>query len=226
MRFRFRDPLPQYPATYIWRVYPRFQPGFFTAFFWGNDDDQGDKSTFTWDNGSAESYYGAHPYPGRTDDEPHKWEISVEGADVRETPVQFDRWYTQALRVRSTPDGKVHEYYWDLPGTDENRRVTYTSSPGYANRPPPSPALTWGDAPWAPGNEVWNGVITSIRIYSEWLTLDDILAESRRPLSTEAGAEHIWYVNMSPTPEDIADRSGRGNNPDWVGDERPSLWIP
>jgi hypothetical protein len=37
MRFRFGDPLPIYPATYIWRVFPRYQAGFYTAFFWGND---------------------------------------------------------------------------------------------------------------------------------------------------------------------------------------------
>ena len=33
MRFRFRNPLDIYPATYIWRAYPRRQSGYYTAFF-------------------------------------------------------------------------------------------------------------------------------------------------------------------------------------------------
>jgi hypothetical protein len=226
MRFRFRDPLPLYPATYIWRVYPRYQPSFFTAFFWANDDGDGDIETFLWDGGTADSYYGAHPYPDQNDDGIHKWEIAIAQADYRETPVVFERWYTQALRVRATPDGKVHEYYWDLPRTDADHRVTHTTDASYGETPPPAPALTWGDAPWNPGKEVWNGIITGIRVYSTWLTLDEIRAESEAPLSTAAGADNIWYLNMSPTPDDIADRSGRGNDPEWVGGERPSLWVP
>ena len=56
MRFRFLNPLPIYPATYIWRAYPRQQAGYYTAFFWGNDDGQGTLKTFLWvKDGSADS---------------------------------------------------------------------------------------------------------------------------------------------------------------------------
>jgi len=221
MRFRFGDPLPIYPATYIWRVFPRYQAGFYTAFSWGNDGE------FQWNDGIADSYYGAHPYPrDRLGNETPTWELAVDQADFRDTPVVFDRWYTQALRVRATATGKVHEFYWDLPRTDSAHRVTHTTGPDYGETPPPAPALTWGDAPWNPGEEVWNGVITGIRVYSAYLSLDDILEESEAPTSTDAGAASIWYLNMSPTPDDIADRSGRGNDPEWVGEERPALWVP
>ena len=44
------------------------------------------------------------------------------------------------------------------------------------------------------------------------------------PLSTPAGSASIWYLNLDPTPTDISDKSGRGNNPDWVGTGRPGLW--
>ena len=46
MRFRFSNPqnngLPIYGpngngVTYIWKAYPRKQPGHYTTFFWGND---------------------------------------------------------------------------------------------------------------------------------------------------------------------------------------------
>jgi hypothetical protein len=39
-----------------------------------------------------------------------------------------------------------------------------------------------------------------------------------------AGSASIWYVNLNPTPTDISDKSGRGHNPEWVGNARPSLW--
>src|SRR5690349_12977765 len=48
MRFRFLNPLPIYPATYLWWARPRRQAGYYTAFFWGNDDGQGDLRTFLW----------------------------------------------------------------------------------------------------------------------------------------------------------------------------------
>lgn len=37
MRFEFTSPLEAYPATYIWRAYPRQQQSYYTAFFWGNN---------------------------------------------------------------------------------------------------------------------------------------------------------------------------------------------
>ena len=51
MRFKFTNPhltgLPIYGpgnagVTYVWRAYPRRQAGYYTAFFWGNDDGRND----------------------------------------------------------------------------------------------------------------------------------------------------------------------------------------
>jgi hypothetical protein len=230
MRFKFSNPLAIYPATYIWRAYPRQQASYYTAFFWGNDDGKGDLSTFLWVNNgqSADSYYGAHPYPnnppgGTT----HKWEISVQQDDFVNGAVVYDRWYTQALRVWADSSGmKHHEFYWNLPNTDASSMVTRTVEAAYGNRMPPAPALTWGDAPWNPGNEVWNGILRGIQVYSTNLSVADILSESATPLSTAAGAASIWYLNLNPTPSDISDKSGRGHHPVWVGTARPKLWTP
>lgn len=226
MRFRFLNPLAIYPATYIWRAHPRQQAGYYTAFFWGNDDGQGNLNTFLWTgDGDADSYYGAHPYP---DPPPHgkihNWEISIERQDFVNGPVVYDRWYTQALRVWSDGSSKHHEFYWDLPNTGSEHRVTRTSPATWGNTNPPVPALTWGDAPWAPGNEVWNGILRGIQVYSVDLSLADILSEASTPLSTAAGAVNIWYLNLNPAPDDILDKSGRGHHPEWVGEERPALW--
>jgi hypothetical protein len=225
MRFRFLNPLAIYPATYIWRAYPRHQDGYYTAFFWGNDDGNGNWKTFTWtSNDFADSFYGAHPYPQWPNGTTHHWEIAVEQDDFINGVVVYDRWYTQALRVWSDADGKHHEFYWDLPNTDASHRVTRISPTSYGNVNPPVPALTWGDAPWNPGNEVWNGMLRGIQIYSANLSVSDILSEVNSPLSTTAGKASVWYMNLNPTPTDISDKSGAGHNPSWVGSERPLLW--
>jgi hypothetical protein len=234
MRFKFVNPhldgLPIYGpngtgVTYIWRAYPRQQPGYYTAFFWGNDDGQGTQNTFVWNSGVADTYYGAHPYPDWSRPGSHFWEVSAQGLDVLNGPVVYDRWYTQALRVWADTNGqKRHEFYWDLPNTDPSHMVEYTAPSNYGNVNPPSPALTWGDAPWAPGDEVWNGVLSGIQIYSGLLSVNEVQSEAMAPLSTSAGASKIWYLNMNPTPSDISDKSGRGHHPVWVGNERPMLY--
>jgi hypothetical protein len=99
------------------------------------------------------------------------------------------------------------------------------SPASYGNINPPAPALTFGDAPWRPGEEVWNGILRGIQIYSGPLTLEEMLNEANTPLSTQAGASAIWYLNSNPTPSDISDKSGRGHNPVWVGSERPTLYT-
>lgn len=226
MRFRFRDPLAIYPATYIWRAYPRRQKGYYTAFFWGNDDGQNDLRTFVWTpDGKADSYYGAHPYPQPPPDgENHRWEISVLQRDLLGESVAYDRWYTQGFRAWSDRLGKFHEFFWNLPSTSERHTVAFIAPATWGNVLPPSPALTWGDAPWAPGNEVWNGVIGGIQIYDACLSKHDMLAEAARPRSTTVGRAHLWYENLAPTPDDISDHSGQNHHPEWVGTERPSLW--
>ena len=231
MRFKFTGPMPIYGnpgggVTYIWRAYPRQQAGYYTAFFWGNDDGQGNLNTFLWDNGAADSYYGAHPYPNPPPNgTAHNWEVSVEQNDYVNGAVEYNRWHLQALRVWEASDGKKHhEFYWDLPNTDSAHRVTRISPANWGNKNPPAPVLTWGDAPWQPGNEVWNGILRGIQIYDGLLSVPDIVAETNSPLSTAAGSANIWYLNLNPTPSDISDKSGSGNNPVWVGNERPSLY--
>ncbi|MBK6598755.1 MAG: hypothetical protein IPG25_13050 [Proteobacteria bacterium] len=219
MRFRFTNPPAMYPATYIWRVLPRRQAGYYTAFFWGND------GTFFWDNGNPNSYYGAHPYPQPAPNgSDHKWEISVNGRDVLSPEfVEYGRWHTQALRVWSDGNGKHHEYYWDWPNT--SRVIRQTEDVSYANVRPTNAALTFGDAPWAPSTEIMNGVMRGLQVYSTLLSVSDVGAEINNPKSTATGASNIWYLNLNPTPTDISDKSGAGNNPQWVGGERPLLWT-
>ncbi len=235
MRFRFANPqnhgLPIWGpngqgVTYIWRAYPRQQHGYYTTFFWGNDGD------FWWDG--PNTYYGFHPYP-QGDGNSHKWEIAGDyGGDYLSDTVTYNRWYTQVARVWSDGGGKHHEFYWDWP--DTSKVLTHTASTGFGNTNPPSPALTWGDAPWphgtgciygecGEGGEVYNGILRGIQIYNNTLSLSDIQNEIKKPLSTSAGASNIWYLNINPTPTDISDKSGQNHHPAWVGSERPTLYT-
>jgi hypothetical protein len=228
MRFRFDNPLPMYPATYLWRALPLQQAGYYTAFFWGNDDGRDTQETFLWTpQRTADSYYGAHPYPdviplGGT----HQWEVSIEQTDTVNGRVDYGRWHTQAFCVHRSLTSTHHEFYWDLPRTDDCHRVVHKARADWGRRAPPSPALTWGDAPWAPGKEVWHGALAGLQIYTDRLPMDVLLAELERPLSTQQGRNSIWYLNMEPAPGDLSDRSGRGHHPRWIGDERPKVWQP
>ena len=225
VRFKFTNPLAIYPATYIWKVFPLQQSGYYTTFFWGNDDGAGNLNTFQWDHGNSNTYYGAHPYPNYPGTTTHRWEIATDhGGDfVSSELVVYDRWYTQALVAWSDSAGKHTVFYWDLP--DTSKRVEHVADPSYGNTNPPAPTLTWGDAPWNPSNEIMNGVIRGIQIYSIALSVNDVLAELSAPQSTSAGASNIWYMNLDPTPSDITDKSGRGHHPTWVGSGRPLIWT-
>lgn len=219
------DPFPIYDATYIFRVYPRkksAQYNYYTTFFWGNN------GTFIWDGGDANTYYGAHPYPIPAPSGAGQWEISVYANDyVTGTEVEWNRWHTQAFRAwRESASTTHHEFYYDLPDTSKVIEQTVVDS-GWADRNPPSPAIVMGQAPdlngesWGgfPGWEEFNGVIRGIQIYAGLLTLAEIQAEISEPLSTQAGQDLIWYLNLNPRPSDVSDKKGIGlpNDPSWDG---------
>jgi len=222
----WHNPLPIYDATYIFRVYPRKKIAgrykYYTTFFWGND------GTFLWDDGKANTYYGAHPYPVPRPSGPGQWEISVHSDDfVTGSEVHWNRWYTQVFRAwRESPSITHHEFYWDWPY--RYRVIKHTVvDPKWARKNPPTPALVMGQAPnfkgasWGgyPGWEEFNGIIRGIQIYAGLLSLYDIQSEIEVPKSTKAGKKLIWYLNINPRPSDVTDKkcSGVPHNPEWSG---------
>jgi hypothetical protein len=207
MRFEFTEPLNAYPATYIWRAYPRQQASYYTAFFWGNNGPFYKTST----------YYGFHPYPDWNSSRLHFWEIAAPpGGDyLNESNIDYDRWYTQVAICNQSGNKTEIEFYWDWP--DTGKVVKYE---GVQYNDPSIPVLVFGDAPWNQGHEVWNGVLRGFQFYNTAMSLSEIEKEVASP------AEELtpWYLNLNPTPEDIADKSGKGHHPSWVGSERPVLW--
>src|SRR6266850_307509 len=222
----WHNPFPIYDATYVFKVFPRKKTtgptGYYTTFFWGND------GRFDWQSGSANTYYGAHPYPIPAPGGPGQWEISVNSNDyVTGSEVQWDRWYTQAFRAwRESSSITHHEFYWDWPDTSKVISRTVVDS-NWAKQNPPTPAIVVGQAPnfngasWGgyPGWEEFNGIIRGIQIYSGLLSMADLQAEINAPQSTTAGQNLIWYLNTDPRPGDVTDKKtiGTPHNPSWAG---------
>lgn len=230
----FSSPFAIYPATYIFRVFPRKKttgsnPRYYTTFFWGNN------GVFAWDTGNANTYYGGHPYPVPTNLDPGQWEISVESNDfVTGSEVVWDRWYTQVFRAwRESASLTHHEFYWDYDDWVANGTSVLThdvNDAGWADANPPSPALMIGQAPnngsgqsWGgyAGYEEFKGIIRGMQFYDAQLSMSQVAQEVQAPGSFRTP----WYLNLNPTPDDITDKSGSSHHPGWQGASRPTLWI-
>ena len=220
-------------TTYIWRVKPRQQTGYYVTFWWSQN------GSFLWDSGSPNSYYGGHPYPqsANASGSSHWWEIATDsGGDYTNTragsqkAVVKDQWYTQALRVTYNANGtKTLVFYTALPSVAADDVIERTVSSGYGNKNPPSPALTFGDSPWYAEfqHERLSGVLRGIKIFNNVLSESDMLAEAASDsLATSPGIANIWYMNINPTPSDISDKSGKGHHPAWADpSNKASLWT-
>jgi len=244
VRFKFTGAalLPIYGTsgagvTYLWKYRPRQQTGYYTCFFWGNDDGIGNAATFEWSGGTGASYYGAHPFPEDFTgfDTDHLWEIAIENTDTVDTElVVKDVWYSQAFRGWGAAGvAKQNEYYWNLPDLT-NAKVTHTTvSSTWGDNAPPFPALTFADAPWNPSQERASGVLRGIQIYNALLTTDQInileACETDAEVLAAISANSIpglWYLNMNPADaSDISDKSGEGHHPAWWNANRPTHWT-
>jgi hypothetical protein len=195
-------PLAPFPATYIWRAYPRSgQSGYWSSLFHAHYTTGAFSATYF--------YYGAHPYPSA----PTKWEISAAGDDFLGRAVTFDRWYTQVLTISA--NGLITFYYdWDA-------QLSLSYQDDITRPGEPNPAIIVGDAPWNRGNEIYYGVLRGFQYYDALLTPTQINQE----LATPGAARRPWYLNLNPTPSDISDKSGNGHHPAWIGANRPQLWA-
>ncbi len=232
----WHNPFPIYDATYIFKVYPRKKivgaaadgSKYYTTFFWGND------GTFIWDNGNANTYYGAHPYPVPAPTGPGQWETSVYSSDYTTgQEVQWGRWHTQVFRAWRESASITHqEFYFDWPDTTKVIKTSEVDA-HWASINPPVPAIVVGQSPdlngasWGGygGWEEFNGMIRGMQFYSGLLSLADVKAEIATPKSSTSGSAKIWYFNINPTPTDVLDKSGKGHHGSWDGKDRPDLWT-
>ncbi|WP_341892057.1 hypothetical protein [Variovorax sp. YR752] len=220
-------------VTYLWKIRPRQQNGYYATFWWSND------GNFTWNNGSSDSYYGAHPYPrgGGASTAVHDWELAGMdyGTDTINTragiahELEVDRWYSQALVITANGDGThTAHFYIDLPSTRASDVIEVTAPSYFGVDTPPAPALTFGDSPWFASyqHERLSGVLRGLKIFATTLSQADVLSEAAADsLVTSAGRSSVWYANPNPAPGDISDKSGAGHHPSWVdSSNRARLW--
>ena len=229
-------------VTYLMKVYPRqitrdasvAGDRYWTFFFWGNSDNDDSTSPgqlFSWDSGSPNTYYGAHPYPNTPPNgTSSNWEISVYSGDTQGAAVGYNQWYTQAFRAwRASSSVCNHEYYYDLDlwvssGGTQGRVTAQVSDAGWADTNPPIPRITMGQAAWldVPSNEECNARIRSIQFFDQLLSVQDCIDEHATPGSTGVQA---WYRCINPKSDDVLDRSGNGNHGSWRGTAAPT-WTP
>lgn len=211
-QFTGADLIPGFPATYIWRVKPVQQTGYYTTFFHARIDGAVPFS---------HSYYGCHPYPqGGSSGTVHNHEISTGGADVitdangNSTVVTKGQWYTQAFTIEEIAGNECRmAYYWDL-GTSAQRVIQYDSPGDDMSIEFPTagggvtPGLIWGDAPWSVGNERLSGSLGQIKLLNDVLSLSDIQSEAANMnalVTVAAQAARWWFKPGFASVDDLTD---------------------
>jgi hypothetical protein len=222
------------PLTLLWKVAPFQHTSYYTTFFHGRTD-----GTFVGDN----TYFGCHPYPdGGAGGTTHKWEISIEGTDdvvdengndtaVVKGTLADPIWYSQAAVAQNISSEGDVDLWWHLRESISHR-INHNLNGSALVNASQSPAITFGDAPWAANNERLSGILRGIQIYASALSITHIVA--LEALETDASVLAYctvnsitpWYVNMNPTPSDITDKSGAGHHPAWVSSDHGTLWTP
>jgi hypothetical protein len=220
-RFNFSgaDLIPMYPLTLVHRVYILQQTGYHTTFFWGNHE-----TPFV----ANQDYFGCHPYPDG-DPTAHHWEISAIGADkivdvnANSTVVTKGRWYTQAVTAELIAGDVEVRFYYDIDAGLDHYIIQTIDAPAA----PPTPGLFYGGNPWAPTTEHLGGHLRAIQQYDTKLSGANILAAAALNNDADVLALGLdpWYLNMNPTHTDIADQSGSGHHPAWVGADRPTTYT-
>ena len=187
-------------------------------------------------------FYGAHPYPHRNDPlqhgcgpdlDVHKWEMSNGIGGSPNDDLNTDKgssvnvvagvWHTQAVVITNNGSNNMTgEFYLDLPNVDPIDIISRTGDMTMAD--PASPAIYFGDAPWAfqfDRNERCNCTLRNVRIFDAALSEADLIANADSDTLVGTTPQNfVWYhrADMSPDAagDGIEDTSGNANHPEWV----------
>ena len=237
--------LPRTAHTAIWKTNFVQQTGYY-AVTWHSQN----TGTFA----ASPFEYGAHPYPstGTVDatgqatgvtgatGTVHQHEIAGLGAhDYLASPggssvnVTKGIWYTQARTAELILGGTMirHTFWPDIlnnSGFSIVQDITNTGFPA----PGANAAFYFGASDWTPvgssNDECPSGTLRSFKLFNAALTLADITTEAAvesNVAQTSAGAASVWYMNVSPKPDDITDKSSAGHTPTWANANRPTLYT-
>lgn len=227
-------------VTYMWEVnFSSDAFGYATTMFYSRCDGY-------FDQPGDEDFYGFHPYPQedpKLTDLDHNWETSTRTGDDQitdgggELAVVDDTWFVQGV-IADVDNGdgtKTTTFYIDLPSTDPDDIITHTYASGYGDSAATDECLQFGDAPWfenqISAHESTQGTFRGLKIIAKTLSESDLKTEAAsldtNTMQTTDGINNVWYANVNPTPDDISDKSGQGNDPTWFDvNYKPTLYAP
>lgn len=233
--------LPRFQHTALWKCILVDQLGYY-AFAWHCLDDD------SWGGGTSKWEYGTHPHPsdGTVDGNGyaiggtgssgavHYHEIA-NGSDKISNggaPLQVvkgvELW--QMRTCEQVASDYVHRFYPDLQGNPSfyiewiEAVVSVSADPGVKFRKGCSP---WRkDIPSSGRNdETPSGTYWQFMQYTTVKTVPQALVKLAMT-TNDTSDPNVHYSNISPTPTDITDKSGKGNHPSWANANRPSLYSP
>ena len=231
-----------FPLTAIWRYKVTQQYGYYIPWIIGG------VTAFPWNHDIADEqiYVTLDPYPINTsypNNNTHKWACSVATKDIKvdgeftlgaaavvsgDTTVEYDRWYTQAVRITQNGTSLTVKCFYDLPDESKYHLIDVSAISAVYNTPYSPNRITFGDAPWNASQERASGVMRGFQFYQAALTDAEILEEAENDTinaaQTASGIASLVYMNQNPTPSDVTDKSGNGNHPTWFNANRPALW--
>jgi hypothetical protein len=151
----------------------------------------------------------------------------------------YDQWYSRAITARDAGATYEHKGYVDIEA-GVGTSLTVTSHRSSDWEPPPSDSIFMGQTGDNGSGESWGGearweesnaILRGFQFYDAFLSTAEM--QSRSACDTDACVLAVcasdppcpWYLNMNPTPDDVTDKSGNGNDPGWQGAGRPDLWT-
>lgn len=241
--------LPRADHTVIIRARPKSQTGYY-SWLWHSPNtgtwDSGAYSFGTHPYPCDGGYDGSGYQTGGTGEAgtDHYYEIAGVGAPADKIAIPMEPatqvnksgvWVTH-VRTCETTGGNLRHRMWPDFSSDPSRYVETTITTGSLGSAGGAPAFYLGCSDWRAGipsagqnDECVSALVRGIRLYNACLSSADITAEinaiNTNTTGSSGGASAVWYINDSPTPSDVSDKSGAGHSPSWANANRPGLWT-
>lgn len=236
--------------TIIWKANYAQQDGYY-AVWWRLPDAASSFTATEWHFGThpwpgSTSVNGAGEATGGTGSTGtvHQQEIATIGAsvDYLTSPsaanggpftVTKGVWITSAATVEVISGTTLRHTYWpDISNTTSFIRQDRTLA---SLNTPTSERVVFGGSPWTAddptsgkNSESASGTFRYWKMFSAALSITDIATEAASESDsavTTAGIASAFYSNINPTPTDVTDKSGNGNDPAWANSNRPTLYT-
>lgn len=219
-------------VTLLWRVKYRQHTGYYVNWWYGP------YSSFPWNLGSPDTYYGCHPHPqsGGGAGTVHEWEIAIDGGDAKNTlagspkTVFKGEWFTQGVRVTYNGDNtKTLRFYTALPSVANADVIEATVGSGYGNSYAGDHAIYFGDSGWAIGEERMSGSLSSVKIIAKVLSEADLLSEAANMaqlVTTDAQSNIWWGKSTFDSVDDLTCDYGTGRAFAWVDTDNKATLEP